>query len=1113
MIKKLLFLSTVLIFTLGLQSVKAQNCNDISVTETPANNPLSPVSIENISYVFSNSNSNISYTNFQITINLPLGITYNSFTPSAGIAYVSNTSTSVTFNYTSSLSVSNPITINISTQTPCSPTTPPITTVTLTNDVGGNLPSPVCTPTIATSLTLATPTLAVTNYWNGSPLTNIVLNLNTGDIGDLCFQLTNSSSLGDIPRIFAAFTRDPATQLLGYAVTNSPSIPGSYTFPFTSPITIDGSAGINNFPYVLGNNYLPPLNSVYIHFQYKVVNAATAPFCPAPGGFYTFSYGLNAPPSTQCQSIPVDTYIQAEAGVPNMAETATVEPNSIFCSNVGSNTMPLNFVFTNNGAPIGGYEPGNAKATHLQIMVSASNDMGTVDVNSFAINGVLIPSFIITPNYIDPNLLLAPVNAALLDLTRYNYYFIDLTKLPDTWAGAAPFGPNTLSDIDGDGYVDDLSDIGGSNTFTLTATFTYNSSPPAEFAVCGADKEVAAGGTTAWYLDQCLSRPNSSCSGAQGAASYHYSSQAGLSSLNLPIDVTGDFPITVCPGYEQSWAPPTGPMNEITFPASPPYSFDFLCPNGYHNIHVDMPYGFTLNTSSLTGVIGHPNEFYLPPITATPPVGMGGTPYSIIPVVTVNNEVCNTSPPSLDINLGRLPLARDYSSLSWVTYSIPCLNLPMHMNCNDACVSSLNGYEPFSYTFQYVCGGTGCSSWADNIACANNQTFAHCPGPCGTPTPFQTNQPFTFLRTNLGYVNSDSYNSCTNQPTPADIVTNTSVINTSAAYPGDQVEAITNGQFSGNPFGYTSMFMEISYDKFRAGTCGDSHSYAFDMDISQNSTVTISNGSIPALGSSGPVTYTLTPATDFSNIGGGVNSPVGMCFLLPAALMSALTTDNNNENLNFVFDDHLVAKTTPFLLGYPSFFLPGKNELKNLRADFRGVSPNLLPPNTPPNDTLSSCDTWGALFDILQPNIYFEEQDVEGSQSCGTYTYSFAFTCLDALEPYSQKDFPNEFRPYAQMGSNFTVAIPPGWKYVSSEFYIEQATNISSPSQNNGYLGSSVAGKTYEITPTVGPWSPSGQTVTFNGLDSINCWPLSDLIPMGFTLTMAYFLLCSPFAT
>jgi len=1137
MIKKILFLCTVLMFALGLQSVKAQisggqSCSDITVTETSTDPVLSPVSTESITYQISNSNTIVTYSNFSVTINLPLGIIYSSVVsaPGFGAPTTSNGGESVTFNYTGSLSASNsPISIEINTQTPCTPNTSmPVTTISFQGS-----PYNGCSPTITTSLTLATPAL------NATLLGSNILNENTGYIGDLCFELQNTSTAGTIPQEFVAFTPDPSTNILGYAVTSYTTAPSSY-----------GNVPTNNQGTI--STPLLPGSITYVHFQYKVIN--TNGGCAKGGGTYTFSYGLNPPwatsASAQCQSTTINTSIQSDAGVPGVVETPNIpQTNSVFCSSSGSNTMPVSFVFTNNGTPLTGADApsaGNAKSTHLQLLIQASNDMGSIDPTTFAINGVPIPqtvtvgatTYTIVSSQTPSNLTVPPFNLPVnINSTRFDGYFIDLTQLPASWGGGAPFGTNTLQDIDGDGYVDDLSEVIGSNTFTLTATFMYASNPPtAEFSECGADKGESMPAVTAYYLDQCLNIP--AFPWGDHTSYFYQSMQGGGTALTAPSDIQGSFDITVNATYGQSWSPSNPNDRAISFPvgsspvivpvsssvsttAEAPYGFDFNCPNGYHNMHIDLPYGFTLNTSGLQSDATH-TGYLLPSFPIMVPNSPSYPTYTITPDVTIN--ACTaSSPPSLDINFGRLPM---YNVYGWNTYPIPSFNVPIQANCTgDACVSSLNGTASFDFTFQYVCGGGNYPNTADDLSCASGQTYTHCPGACGTPTPFQTQSPFTFLRTNLGYINSNTYNNCNNDPytTPSDIVPNTSIINLSAAYPGDQIEAKVGGTFSGaNPADYSSMFLQIHYEPF-ANICGDPYCYAFDLDPTQYSTVTITGYTgTPNLNG----TYTLTTndagyaslykagdgndnqsGNDFQNVGGGAyagasTSPVGMCFLLPSALTSQFP--NANVSFNAAFDLHLVAKTSPQPNGSGTggFYANGQNILHALRADFMGVtsSLNTVFKPTGAGDTVHSCDSWGADFTMLQPGAGINMGGYSGSNSCGQYTFYIGFGDGDVLSGTGQTDFPNEFRAYATLDNNVSFTLPPGWEYVNSSFLLVQSSTISS--DDNGYDGYVATNKAYTINPTyIGTPSASGQEITFNGLNAgfptasdpvINCWPLCD---------------------
>jgi hypothetical protein len=1025
------FIVAVLLFLGTNFQASAQSCANISVTETTPSTSLSPCDVVSyFVYTITNSHATLPLTSATDTIHLPLGISFVSFNTSGSTAGITTSSATGTMDPVFSIPLipaAGSVTISITVQTPCSPviTRPLITSSTLNTASITN-----CVSTVANTMTITTPSLSVTSV--GAP----ILNLNTGDIQDLVYVLKNPSAAGNIPNVNIACSPDASTTLLGYCISNSvSSCPGPYSAIVAGNINISGAA----IQSLLSNPYpgIGPGDSLYVHIRFKVVNCSST-----PNGSYVFSWGCGPSP---CQSITTTTDISSQAPLSSNLNVTTISTfnNSSYCP--GGVPVQMGFKYTNNGATITGPNAppfGNAKIVDMKLYIAVTNEVGSVNPATFRINGNPTP----LPN--------GPGQVVELDGTysAHDVWRIDLNLLSTSLfsLNPSPYGINSLRDIDGDGFIDDLQE--GGDNFTLTFDFSYATTCPASFANCG-NKWLSVS-TQEKFENQCHSLytvgdvhtiPYSITNTA--SASYFYGTSTTGSTMTAPPDVQENdtFNLNICPRFSQLWGP---------------NGYDFNCPNGYHQFRLDLPFGYHINTNALSpavngGTMSIPlyercTGLY-PTLTATvtefPPVG--------------------TTPGYVLINSTRIPT--NFCGPWNETDNVLCFNVELYFECtSDTSIANFGG-DNFDYTLEYICD-PACITCADELTCASTSTYHHCLGSC--TMDFSTDAlSFTFKRTTLGYENSATpLDNCTNPPVT---VSNLSAINLQAAYPGDAIKATLSGGFTGIGANYSAMFMQVRYDQLLPSEAATPD--LFIQDPSIPSTILIQSTSL-GLNILDTVTYSFTNAT-----------PAEMNFKISPWIYPLL----NAPDVVFTANIHLIAKSSPQFPG-PSgtFYSYGPHKLTNLRSEFAGVNTTLVHPN----DTIKSCDSWGDNFTILQPEVqvfYYPDASFNQTSDCDPYQVSFNFRTRGALWTSGQPDFPNEFRPYAALDNNVVITLPPGYQYTNSTMGVVE-TNYSSSAPNFFQMGN-FSYPLLPITPVSVVTGAGGTTLTYNGRNlAAACWPLLD---------------------
>jgi hypothetical protein len=1045
---------------------KAPVCYTLSATEAvyfpSASVPqytLSPCTTYD--FVYSLNTTSIGAVSDNITINLPAGISYVSLTPAGSGPSVSNVSggTSPVF-AVSSWDNSAPATFTITVQTPsvC------VQGSGITTISGGNSCN---TYSGSSSLHIEPPVLHATNTVGAGSLL-----LNIGDVNELVFSLGNASTNGaGIPNIdITSISADPSVTLYGeyYLSTSSTALTGNfYTYNYPAPVAGSISAhspitsgsihiGSTDFTYFFGSTVFPSQpQELYIHIPYRVTACATG------GGTYTASWGCG---STSCTSIPITSNINVQTGTPQMAVVGyPAFQNGSYCG-PGSSSSVIGFIYKNNGTPIGSPAPaGNARATNLQLDLYCQASFGTLDLNSFQVASGVNTLALSSP-------VVSSAGTVYIGSELYNAYLVDFSQLSAGVVGWNPLGTgNTLADLDADGKVNDLAEAG---TFTITATYNYNTASCPQFNTCGGSfKNLPY--IFSRYNNQCYSLPPMPTAPNYSDAAYYYNAQGSGGSISGPADVVegSPFNVEICTApYTQRWGP-TG--------------FDFDCPNGYHQIKVNLPLGYHLDFSSLTSA--GPGLYNLPAVMAN---GRCGGSQSITPTI---QEICGANPldPSfLVINFGRIP----YSNCGpWnETFVLDCFSLPLYLDCSGtaaACATvPLNfGSDNISFSLQYICDQS-CATCVSDIECGSSSIYHHCSGSCDSYFSTVTNS-FSFKRTTLGWSNPGATSACST-PLTALSETTDPPLDLEAAYPGDVIEAKLQGSFTGtlsspgpvyNGPSFSTIGLQIRYDDLP--TAVRASPFLFDFD-QQNGYITITNS---------VTTASITvPSNTISYVPVVNGAVVEMNFWLPASAQAFMSSSTDT----YVFDADLflVARATP-ALGSGTTFYAGHASfpLTDLRAEFLGQRPGSP---LPAPDV--SCDSWGAHFTMIQPSTaigYYPDASFNPVSTCEVYPVQFIFQCANGKYGIAHDDFPFEFRPYAGLDPQVSIKLPPGYQYISSTFNIMQSAASSAAGSHNGFNASPplVTGNPYPISDEVVTTTVSGTTIQYNGLSASNpCWPLLD---------------------
>lgn len=1082
-----------------------------------------------------------------VTINLPLGLEFVNLVSSlpSGLTYTGSSAQSHMFGYTGgSQSLTFEVLIHISGVGLAG--TLPQTMVSVTNSNSNVYP---CSSNVLTIISIESSCPLLTNQENVNSIEFI--HTGTGN-DDLVLRLRNMGS-GTISSINLKYSPDPDTELLEYEINSNSSGTTlslySYSFPTAPP---SGGIDLTNLNLLAGADK-------YIHIKFKgqYINGASH---NANG-----SYQFNINPCN-CGILPITTSIVVyshpaisfKVTTPTTGATfsnATIAPNPA--------TLPADFTNASNSSPgtttmyfkymnisqTGGIPAESNKLTDIKVYLYETEQLGSINQSTIKLNGIDISSiahFVMTTT-----LPIAPVRYDNGSPNLPNYsrcYEIDFSSLNISAFGGVkyPFSgldPNTglvflsLGDLDDDGNLDDLSEVSPNNYFVISFDFIYSSNCPTSLTDCYnpsaninvIDKRLGVS-TDIKYNDQVKSITITPIAKEGTHAVYNYGAQElSSSSMLAPSDVQvqlSEFNVDICPQINEYFKPD---------------NYDWLCTalqvpaiggapattTGYHNLHIDLPLGYSLDLNpgdNLSIPLILPNN---PKINCSPP-----PPTNLITIpfndITINagSALPNCIPPSLDINLKRLP--------SFIcqgirhTYGIGCFQLPLKLNCpNSACMNafvSSNGgpsysMDVFKYNVEYVCSeanATNGSCRNANLANASARTMHHCNGGCGVGgLLFGTDDydladshlNFYFKRNTLGWINnlatcqspnaSQLYSSCNLAsgiaPPPASL-------RLDRGYPGDDVEAKVKGNFSGDGSNFYKIFLQIRHKPID-GIPSNSNNLVFKLNPLISSTIKITGFSISSMldahGNTVPLNF-ISPGLysydcPVETMEGGLNQTIGMVemnLLLPRWVINRMTIANlslASVKYDLEADIHLAIKTEFDKLGNTSFFDNARNPLIDLRTEFMGEKFT----GGGETEIEHSCDSWGAQFEILQPNTTRIECAYSPA-ACEPVNLEMKFTSTGACFGDLEDDFPDEFRPYSSLDGNVIIKLPDSYVFDLGSYppkfsITQQAYDNTQPNSFGANCTSTIP-----FLPTDYTLDIQNSELTFKTISS-QCWPWLDL--------------------
>jgi hypothetical protein len=600
-------------------------------------------------------------------------------------------------------------------------------------------------------------------------------------------------------------------------------------------------------------------------------------------------------------------------------------------------------------------------------------------------------------------------------------------------------------------------------------------------------------GIWANYNNQCFTLPYDTVTKMPFAyhigndAAYEYQSANGnTTTISAPPDVTNsspEFDITICPSYEQAWIPS---------------GFNFACPHAYWDIAIPLPTGYHLDTlsSKLSRILldkdtAHSDLYkYLPWLYDSG--GCSHDTFPLNPPIVIEHYHDSARMDTVFINFGKLPL--NSCGTDSVTNLLPCITVPLILDCAQFPVTSLytNNDDYLPFTFQYSCD-SGCSGCSNILSCGNTVLYHHCPGTCKS-IPY-TDSVWSFLRTNLGSINQDlpDYYTTTCGILPqvilssADSVKTKTGLKTGAAYPGDQIEAKVNGGYDSLiPSHFTNEYLQIRYEKLLFAP----QASVFELDPTDSSYFIIRGCvGVPAL--NGRKLYlphcplSNPTCTNVYTLGG----PIEMDYSLTEAIQHTDTSlyrqwinDNTIETITDTAVIRLRVMNGPSYEEYPNFFNCGRY-FANLRTEFMCSLPGSMSA-----DTFHSCDSWGKVFTLLQP-CNTTTIAAGNISDCDSFAVYFTFDDGGAEFNYHTDDFPNEFRPFAELSDTVTVTLPKNYIYGSSTFftYIDKYDT----NRSNNYFKGGCARQYFPVVPQITHIAGGRTLLTYIGLHN-SCWPLVD---------------------
>jgi hypothetical protein len=1050
----------------------------------PAATPLNSISSCGeylMSYEIEFNSSTVSTINDVITIHLPVGATYTSLSSTNGTVTGISGTNNVSFTL-SGWNVNDVFEIELLCISPsCSATV----TSGATQISGSN----ACLPANSTTVTLTSPELITQNLDSGPILKNI------GDVDELVFKIRNNNGNGAFistvlcdfqlnSNISTQFSTTTSINNTYYLSTSPAQGTGANIYTYTLPSGVTPVAlpsggeiliGSAEWLSLLGDTYLADHEEIYLHIPYKVVSCDNS-----SNGIFDFSIQCG---TSTCQNQVQHSVISSSSATPIVHEgyvsTAAHagNPNATFCAAAGGQNMQLDWQMQNVYAPPSGGPTGYGRMTDLELFLLVDNTFGEIDPATFSISGtsgsVAVPASLVSVESTTfPTLDAAPTPHLG---TVYKIRLNQLAVAGNNWA---PLGTNSLADLDGDGFIDDMIESGIVN---IHVNYSYHSDS------CGLDKTAPHYYSLAnlqWrYRNHCgdimeISAHLDEYHHGNSGCSYEYLATGTGGELTLPPDVLAgtDFVSEIC----------FAPYSERF-----PVEFGLNCPDGFHRVIYDVPAGYFVRTTGLTPSTSNPGWFELPQIQAVSVGGVSAGSTMITPILKV---YCNPSGIGriVEVRFGQIP-----SDNAWNrphTYQIPCISIPMYLDC-DTIISGCSelpnnfGFDSFKFRFEYVCDET-CESCSAYIVGSGTSSFHHCLGECDSY--FATDPNPVFERDALGHNNPvpPGLFDCTDLAQPSNLNVNTQpTINLKTAYPGDPIALNVNGKFVGSPAvsfpslignSFENMYLQIRYEDLPASSRKEAR--IFDLDDQY-----VGDGIMITESGSSPLNQYFMPVSDIQ-MSDFVN--LGIVHLNLNFSEDALDfMSNTSKTYLFEANLHMRVRMDPISSTEHTFFRFPVHVVPSLRFEYKGTE-------LATGQIDGSCDDYGANFKILQPDCKASEGSFNNPYytKCNLYELSLRFY-NDAALYHIGNDFPNEYRPYGELSPDFSVNIPAGYNYEGA-YWKQDIKPYNSGAVSTNHFGNAPP---IDYTPAI-----SGESVTtdafgntqidFHGLTGPgSCWPLKDL--------------------
>jgi hypothetical protein len=296
--------------------------------------------------------------------------------------------------------------------------------------------------------------------------------LAVGNLDEFVFALTDFTNSTEISKIYFNCSPDPNIRLYthyyltydsgrgltGYYTKYTYDSLHSFSYALLPADTID-SLTIHS----LTGGELIKGDTIFVHIPFIVQS------CNDTRGVFQF-YTVCPLDSGVCNKYSDTTHVDWTVGNPIFITKADTIDNASFCYKMWKDSSEIKFICINNqGSWFGGIHPtppGNGMSDSLRIYLATTAAAGHIDTSTIRINNVRISGTYITTYPYAGGLKVNEIN-----LTHY-----------PAGINGHPFGSNTIQDLFGNGYADEIAER---DTFYVTARFIYDTVSCFPFDQCG----------------------------------------------------------------------------------------------------------------------------------------------------------------------------------------------------------------------------------------------------------------------------------------------------------------------------------------------------------------------------------------------------------------------------------------------------------------------------------------------------------------------------------------------------------------------------------------------------------------------------------------------------